>query len=78
MSPQQESNLPPGLSRPARRALTNVGYRTLEQLARVSEAEIEDLHGVGPKALQQLRHTLVANGLSFADENRPNLLGTHE
>jgi predicted RecB family nuclease len=78
MSPQQESDLPPGLSRPARRALTNAGYRTLEQLAGVSEAEIEDLHGVGPKALQQLRHTLVANGLSFADENTPNLLGTHE
>ena len=72
MSPQQESNLPPGLSRPARRALTNAGYRTLEQLARVSEAEIEDLHGMGPKALQQLRHTLVANGLSFADGNRTN------
>jgi hypothetical protein len=52
MSPQQESNLPPGLFRPARRALTNAGYRTLEQLARVSETEIEDLHGVGPKALQ--------------------------
>ena len=47
MSPQQESNLPPGLSRPARRALTNAGYRTLEQLARVSETKIEDLHGVG-------------------------------
>ena len=72
MSPQQESNLPPGLSRPARRALTNAGYRTLEQLARVSETEIEDLHGVGSKALQQLRHTLVANGLSFADGNSTN------
>jgi predicted RecB family nuclease len=70
MNPQQESNLPPGLSKPAQRALTNAGYRTLEQLARVNEAEIEDLHGVGPKALQQLRHMLVTNGLSFADGNR--------
>ena len=70
MSPQQESNLPPGLSRPARRALTNAGYRTLEQLARVSETEIEDL--------QQLRHTLVANGLSFADGKRADRSGTRE
>ena len=78
MNFQQESNLPPGLSRPARRALTNAGYRTLEQLARVSETEIEDLHGVGPKALQQLRHTLVANGLSFADGKRADRSGTRE
>ena len=67
MSPQHESDLPPKLSRPAQRALTNAGYRRLEQLARVSEAEVEELHGVGPKALDQLRHALVAYGLSFAD-----------
>jgi hypothetical protein len=72
MNPQQESNLPPGLSRPAQRALTNAGFRRLEQLTRVSEAEVEELHGVGPHALQQLRDTLVANGLSFADGNRAN------
>ena len=70
MNPQQESNLPPGLSRPAQRALSNADYRRLEQLARVSEAEVERLHGVGPKALDQLRHALGANGLSFADERR--------
>jgi hypothetical protein len=67
MNPQQESNLPPGLSRPAQRALTNAGYRRLDQLTRVSQAEVEGLHGVGPMALAQLRHALVANGLSFAD-----------
>jgi predicted RecB family nuclease len=72
MNPQHETELPPGLSRPARRALTNAGYRRLEQLARLSEAEVEELHGVGPKALDQLRHALVANGLSFADGNRAN------
>ena len=67
MNPQQESNLPRGLSKPAQRAITNAGYRRLEQLARLNEAEVERLHGVGPKALAQLRHALVANGLSFAD-----------
>jgi hypothetical protein len=78
MNPQQESNLPPGLSRPAQRALTNAGYRRLEQLTRVSQAEVEGLHGVGPKALALLRRALVANGLSFADGMKADQLGTHE
>jgi predicted RecB family nuclease len=78
MNSQQESNLPPGLPRPAQRALTNAGYRRLEQLIRVSQAEVEGLHGVGPKALAQLRRALVANGLSFADGKKADQLGTHE
>ena len=78
MSPQHESNLPTGLSRPAQRALSNAGYRRLEQLAGVSQAEVEELHGVGPKALAQLRHALVANGLSFAAGKRTDRLGTRE
>ena len=48
MNSHQESNLPPGLSKPAQRALTNAGYRQLEQLAKLNEAEVERLHGVGP------------------------------
>jgi hypothetical protein len=40
----------------------------LEQLAEVSEAELKQLHGVGPKALEQLRSALSAKGLSFANE----------
>jgi len=78
MNPQQESNLPPGLSKPAQRALTNAGYRRLDQLTRVSQAEVEGLHGVGPKALAQLRRALVANGLSFADGKKADELRSHE
>jgi hypothetical protein len=78
MNPQQESNLPPGLPRPAQRALTNAGYRQLEQLTSVSQGEVEALHGVGPKALAQLRRALVANGLSFADGKKVDQLGAHE
>jgi hypothetical protein len=33
----------------------------------LSEAEVGSLPGVGPKALDQLRHALVSNDLSFAD-----------
>ena len=64
---QQESDLPIELSAPARRALVGAGYLRLEQLTRLSEAEIKQLHGVGPSALKQIRRALGAKGLSFAD-----------
>jgi hypothetical protein len=64
---QQESDLPIELAAPARRALVGAGYVRLEQLANLSEAEIKQLHGIGPNALKQLRSALSAQGLSFAD-----------
>lgn len=66
-SDQQESDLPTGLSRPAQRALAGAGYSRLEQFARVSEAEVLRLHGMGPKALEMIRCALDARGLSFVD-----------
>lgn len=63
---EQESDLPTGLAAPARRALVGAGYVRLEQLTKVSEAEIKQLHGIGPNALKQLRRALDAKGLSFA------------
>lgn len=65
---QQNSDLPAELSEPARRALLGAGYRHLEQLTKVSTAEIKRLHGIGPKSITQLRHSLGMHGLSFADE----------
>ncbi len=65
---QQENDFPPKLSQPARRALAGAGYSRLEQLAAVSEEEIKRLHGIGPNALDQLRHALEEKGLSFADK----------
>jgi hypothetical protein len=62
------SDLPVGLAQPARRALAGAGYVRLEQLSRVSEAEPKRLHGMGPKALDQLRLALQAKGMSFADQ----------
>jgi hypothetical protein len=64
---QQESDLPIGLSAPARRALVGAGYVRLEQLSRVSESELKKLHGMGPKAINLLRSALDTRGLSFAD-----------
>jgi hypothetical protein len=66
-SDQQESNLPLELASPARRALVGAGYWRLEQLTELSEVEVKQLHGVGPKALDQLRRALDTKGLSFAD-----------
>jgi uncharacterized protein len=62
----REGDLPTDLGRPARRALLGAGYRWLEQLAGLDESEVGELHGVGPKALGQLRRALAARGLSFA------------
>ncbi|RPJ23603.1 MAG: DNA-binding protein [Planctomycetaceae bacterium] len=67
---QPESNLPTGLARPAQRALAAAGYRRLEQLAKVSEAQLAQLHGIGPKAMGLLRRALTAEGLSFAAESQ--------
>jgi DNA repair protein RadC len=64
---QQESDLPSELARPAQRALYEAGYLRLEQLAKVSETELKQLHGIGPNAIKQLRRALGAKGLSFAE-----------
>jgi hypothetical protein len=63
-------NLPAELAKPARRALVGAGYVRLEQLTTVSEAEIGRLHGMGPKALEQLRRALAARGQSFAERSQ--------
>jgi len=69
---QQESDLPIDLSRPAQRALHEAGYLRLEQLTKVSETELKQLHGIGPNAIKKLRHALDAKGLSFAEAKTRN------
>ena len=63
---EAESDLPTNIGKPAGQALAVAGYNRLEQLAQVSEKELLQLHGVGPKAVGLLRQALVAKGLSFA------------
>ena len=55
----------PKMSKPAHRALAHAGYTRLEQLAEVTEKEIADLHGMGPKSIRELRAALADAGLSF-------------
>jgi len=63
-----KSDLPVGLAAPARRALAGAGISQLAQVARLSEAQLRELHGIGPKAIRLLREALREQGLSFADE----------
>ena len=62
---QPKSDLPK-LASPAQRALAGAGIERLGQLARFSEEQLKQLHGIGPNALKQLQQALQAKGLSFA------------
>jgi predicted flap endonuclease-1-like 5' DNA nuclease len=64
-------DFPAGLSQPALRALNNAGITQLEQLARFSEKEIKELHGIGPNAVSLLSKALSDRGLAFAAANPP-------
>ena len=55
----------PNIGKPAQRALTSAGYTNLKQLTKVTEAELGQLHGMGPKALDLLREGLRSRGLKF-------------
>jgi len=65
---KQESDLPKGLAKPALRALANHGLSGLEQVAKLSERELKELHGIGPNAIKQLRLALEVKGLTFSDK----------
>jgi len=54
-----------GLAAPARRALEGAGLTTLSKLAKKSEAQVLELHGMGPNAMTKLRASLEKAGLNF-------------
>ena len=56
------------LSAPARGALKQEGIETVRKLSQHSEAEILDLHGVGPASLPALHEALEEQGLDFKEE----------
>jgi uncharacterized protein YdhG (YjbR/CyaY superfamily) len=58
---------PDSLGAPAKRALENIGIKTLKQLSEYREAEILKLHGMGQSSLPKLRAALKAENLSFKD-----------
>jgi hypothetical protein len=66
----QVKDLPSKLAKPAQRALSYAGIYNLHQLAKFSEDEIRQLHGIGPNALAQLRNALAEKSLSFRKEKK--------
>lgn len=56
----------PWIGKPATNALAVFGVTRLKQLVDYTEAEIADLHGVGPKAIGILTDALGRRGLAFA------------
>lgn len=57
----------PKTSAPALRALNEAGFHYLEDLTKVTEKELSQLHGMGPKAVRILREALASKGLAFAE-----------
>ena len=53
------------LAAPARRALEHAGIKTLDELAKWTESEILELHGMGPGSIPKLRKALKSKGYSF-------------
>lgn len=62
---QLHNDFPNNLSSPALRALLNEKISNLKQLAKFTEAEISELHGIGPSALTTLKLALKSKKLSF-------------
>ena len=60
----EESDFP-NIGAPATRALEIEGYTQLKQLTKVSEEELAQLHGIGPKAIRILGEALKAKGWAF-------------
>lgn len=58
----------PKIGSPATRALEAAGYTNLKQLTKVTEAELGQLHGMGPKALRILHEALKEQDLSFKQD----------
>lgn len=56
------------LGAPARRALENQKILTLEKLAKFSEKEILELHGMGKSTIPKLKDALKKQGLKFKNE----------
>ena len=50
------------LAAPARRALENAGLTTLAKLSKKTEAQLLELHGMGPDAIAKLRKVMKKDG----------------
>jgi DNA-directed RNA polymerase alpha subunit len=58
----------PKIGLPATNALAAIGITQLSQVAAMTKAELLNLHGMGPKALNILETALASRGLTFKQE----------
>ncbi len=65
MTNRPSVDLPKGIGAPATRALLAAGYTSLRDLAGVPAADLQKLHGVGPRALRLLQEELERQGSSL-------------
>jgi DNA-directed RNA polymerase alpha subunit len=63
-----DNDIPSSLAAPARRALADAGYTTLTQVASMTEQQLLQLHGMGPKAIRRLRAALAEHDLTLTDQ----------
>lgn len=61
--------LPEGIGKPATRALEEAGLDTLEKVSGRTEAELLELKGVGPKAVEALEEALADANLSLKQDD---------
>lgn len=62
------------LAAPAQRALDGLGLKRVEDLAKRSEGELGELHGIGPTALAAIKAELKALGLELRDDGGSRLV----
>jgi len=60
------TEFPRSIGRVAARGLEAHGYTRYDQLFAVTEKQLLEIHGVGPKAVAILREELANRGLGFA------------
>jgi hypothetical protein len=69
-------DFPSGLSNPARRALAAAGISRLEQFTKISEKELLQLHGLGPKTIRTITEAMSERGLTFASVDSSRSIST--
>ena len=55
----------PKLASPAQRALANANVMSLKDLSKFTEAQIADLHGMGPNAMKTIKRAMKEKAISF-------------
>jgi hypothetical protein len=65
MSTQPSAGFPTGIGAPATRALIAAGYSGLSELDGVPVADLQRLHGMGPRALRVIQEALQKCGMSL-------------